>query len=138
MWLYQTKLVQLEKEFQNAGNTIKTLQKNLAQNQGIFLAPGSRDNEKKDEDKGPDKEPVDPKITMAGIKLQLDLAVGMIRLLKEQAGFYLKLNENFDLITLVNDLIDEFTIRDREMTLEILLLIDNRWKTGFATDMDNL
>ena len=136
MWLYQTKLVQLEKEFQNAGNTIKTLQKDLAQNQGIFLAPGTRDNEKKDEDEGPDKEPVDPKITMAGIKLQLDLAVGMIRLLKEQAGFYLKLNENFDLIILVNDLVDEFSIRDREMTSEVLHSIDSRWKLGLAETGD--
>jgi len=130
MWLYQTRLVQLEKEFDNAGNIIKTLQKNLAQGQGIFLATGTRDNEKKDE------EPVDPKITMAGIKLQLDLAVGMIRLLKEQAGFYLKLGENFDLITLVNDLVDEFTIRDREMTSEVLHSIDSRWKLGLAEPVE--
>jgi len=131
MWLYQKKLMQIDKEFENARQTIKSLQEILALRQGIPLATDTRDRGKKS---GGESEKIDPKISLRGIKLQLELAIGMIRLLKEQASYYIKVGENFDLAKFVDDLVNEFTIRDADTTIEVCNVIRKRWNCGLLID----
>jgi len=159
MWLYQKKLILLEKEFNNARKTIKQLQELLAESQKVALENYLRDIGKEsegqrgavDKDEKSSEEIQNPnnnagkvkvireldlKAFLPGFKLQLDLAVGMIRLLKEQAGFYLKLGEKFDLTRLVEDMVREFSIRDKDMAIDVLVTIDSRWKTDFVASME--
>ena len=116
MWLYKKRMVGLEKEFQYISGIIRRLQADIANipadNPELFEST-----------------------FRAKVKMELDLAIGMIRLLQEQGSFYLKMGEKFDYIKLVFDIADEFYRREPEMTLEVLVNIDTRWE---LTDLKEL
>ncbi len=112
MWLYQHKLIKLEEGFENARAIIGKLQEDLEN--------GSEGD--MESDRAFDK---------AKVKFKLDMAVALIRLLKEQMNFYLKLCEDYDAVRLIEDLIDELGERNASLCEEILLAIDSRWGTDF-------
>jgi len=113
MWLYRARLLKLEKEFENARRIIKELEK--------FLAEASTENLG------------DPKGSgRAEVKLRLDVAIGLVRLVKEQVAFYLKLGEKYDAIQLAEMLVEELKRRDEPLCREILGAIDARLESDFG------
>jgi hypothetical protein len=61
-------------------------------------------------------------------KVQLDLVLVDLRVLKEQTAYYAKLGESYDLARFHIDLLDELRDRDPILALEIVHAIEARWK----------
>ena len=112
MWLYQARLLKLEKELEHARKAVRTLQEDLENasqtDMGSAKASGG---------------------TQA--KLRLDTVVVLLRLIKEQMAFYLKLGEKYDVLQLAEGIIDELSRRDGELCREILAVIDSKWEWDF-------
>ena len=100
-WLYQRRLLDLERGFKVAREKIADLEHEL----------------KSDPEKA----------NKTAFKMRLDLVIGMARLLKEQAAFYLRLREFYDLASMRKDLVDEFRREDPELCAKIIERIDKRW-----------
>jgi hypothetical protein len=105
MWLYQLKLCALDSEFVEATEKLKKLHEDLPE--------GPTCN--KDFDK-----------SLA--KLRLDVAIGLVRIIKEHAAFYLKLRESYDWMRLAEEIMREVMKADPDLGSRILKTIKNRWK----------
>jgi predicted ATPase len=106
MWLYQKRLISLEEDFEKVRETIIEL---IA-----ILGDCKNNGENFDKSK---------------IKLKLDLAIGHVRLIKEQASFYLKMGRSFDLISFLDEVIGEVEKFDVDLKNRIVKTIDDRWKS---------
>jgi hemerythrin-like domain-containing protein len=113
MWLYEKKITELEEEFENARAIIREVQE--------ILENTERTDQKISET--PDR---------AKLKLKLDTAFALARLIKEQAAFYMKIGDLYDAFKLLKDLIDEFRKEDDELTDRVLDKIDNEWDCGIS------
>ncbi len=106
MWLYQKRLISLEEDFEKVRETIIELNK--------ILGKCNNNGEYFDKTK---------------IKLKLDLAIGRVRLIKEQASFYLKMGRSFDLISFLDEVIGEVEKFDIDLKDRIVKIIDDRWRS---------
>jgi hypothetical protein len=61
------------------------------------------------------------------IKNQLAVCTESIRLIKEQTAFYIKLGRNYDLLRLVEDILDAVRAEDPEMEDRIFDKVDLIW-----------
>ena len=113
MWLYEKKITELEEEFENARSIIREVQEILENSKGA--GEGIPET--------PDR---------AKLKLKLDTAFALARLIKEQAAFYMKIGDLYDAFKLLKDLIDEFRKEDDELTDRVLDKIDNEWDCGIS------
>lgn len=114
MWLYQKRLISLEEDFEKVRKTLIELNEIL----------GKCKNNGEDFDK-------------TKIKLKLDLAIGRVRLIKEQASFYLKMGRSFDLISFLDEVIVEVEKFDEGLKDRIVKIIDDRWKSLEENDKPN-
>ncbi len=114
MWLYQKRLISLEKEFEKVRETLIELNK--------ILSDCKNNGEDFDKTK---------------IKLKLDLAIGRVRLIKEQASFYLKMGRSFDLISFLDEVIVEVEKFDVGLKDRIVKIIDDRWRSLEESEEDN-
>jgi len=104
MYLYQKKLLLLDKEFNDVRKQIKKLS-------GLF-------------DNGDGSPDLDPKI----IKIQLELAIGLVRLIKEHASYYIKLGKTFDALELAKKLLTHIERTDPGNAIKLLEEIDREWE----------
>lgn len=114
MWLYQKRMISLEKDFEKVRETFIELNEIL----------GKCINNDEDFDK-------------TKIKLKFDLAVGRVRLIKEQASFYLKMGRSFDLITFLDEVLVEVEKFDEGLKDRLVKIIDDRWRSLEESEEDN-
>lgn len=121
MDLYYRKILNLEDDFALAKDELRNLLDKLK---------SDVDNQKpsKDDDQKPSKDE---------IKMTVDLVNGLIKVAKEQAGYYIMLREKYDLMKFLNELVDFLKVRDHELASEIMLLIDKKWRNGETDALDN-
>ena len=98
---YERRLMSLEWQFFKARRSIERLSSKISCNPG--------------------------KVEKANVKMQLDLAVGLIRLLKEQAAFYVKLGDVYDIVRFHEEFVQELERRDRALAAEIVEEMASRW-----------
>jgi len=110
MWLYQLRLMRLEGEFEQARENLKEVQLELRESSGVPDDP-------------------DKKLDRTVVKLRLDTITGFVRLIKEQASFYLKLGETYDMVRFAEDLVDELGKIDPKLCERLMKIIDERWHT---------
>ncbi len=119
MWLYERRLIELEGEFENAGNAIREIQENLADTeeagQGAYQ-----------------------EVDRARVKLQLDAALGLVRLIKEQMAFYIRLGERYDCIRAVEAIVDELTKEDAALIERVLRKLDAEWASELAPSAEGV
>lgn len=113
MWLYEKKITELEEEFEHARATIRKVQEDLANATG-------------------DGEGVPETPDRTTLKLKIDAAVGLARLIKEQTAFYMKVGDLYDAYRLLDDLLTEYRRFDERLTNNILKIIDEKWDCGIS------
>ncbi len=90
MYLYELSLINLEKEYEDARQTIRNLQASLEKPETVPEEPSE-------------------KVDIPRIKLKVDLAISHLKVVKEQTAFYLKLCEKYDVVKLLEELVDEMS-----------------------------
>ena len=108
MWLYQKKLTELESDFKDAKDAIRKIQKALENPEGAS--------------EGADKE-----TDRATIKLRLDVALALVRLIKEQTAFYAKLGKKFDAFKLAEGIIYRLLSEDPGLAKRIVEDLNREW-----------
>ena len=98
MWLYQMRILALEEAFDRLRKRVRKLSE----------GPEELDNTER--------------------RVQLDLLLVDLRVLKEQTAYYVKLGESYDLARFHTDLLNELRDRDPILALEIVHAIETRWK----------
>ncbi len=101
MYQYQQRVLALEKQFHNARRNIKRLLK-----QARFK---------------PDS------VAQAAVKTQLDLINALIRLIKEETAFFVKLGQLYDFSLLCDEFVELIHRRDPELAIELLNDINELW-----------
>lgn len=102
MWLYNRRLVELAKSFDEVRERFSELHKKLS-------------------DK---KSTPDPK----AIKLELDILTGQLRILKEETTYFLKLGAVYDMARFHEEFIAELQMLDPDAAIALLERLDERWR----------
>jgi hypothetical protein len=100
--LYEKRLIDLETHFENTRAKLQTLLEKLSS--------------------GPCGEDV-----KTDAKLQLDMAVGIIRILKEEVAYCLKLGKLYDLARFHDEFVEALMHRNAALAMEITEELDKRW-----------
>jgi hypothetical protein len=90
MYLYEISLINLEKEYDDARQTIRNLQASLENSKTVPAKPSEE-------------------VDIPRIKLKVDLAISHLKVVKEQTAFYLKLCEKYDVVKLLEELVNEWS-----------------------------
>lgn len=107
MYLYQRRILALEKEFKKARRDLRRLLQ-----QARF---------RPDTVKG------------SAVKTQLDLVNALIRLTKEETAFFAKLGQLYDFSRLCDDFLEMLKRQDRELVRSIIVEIDKMWTREGST-----
>lgn len=105
MWLYQNRLLDLEKRYEQARQTTSEMRAKLAKADG------------------------ETTIDFKAIKLELDILTVEVRLLKEQTAYYLKLDRFYDMAKLHAEFIEELRKIDPDRVVGIVERLNERWRT---------
>ena len=97
-FLYQSRILALDKELYEARRHIKRLMRQTR------YKPGS--------------------VKSTAVKTQLDLVNSLIRLLKEETAFYVKLGQQFDSMKIMQIVTGILARRDPDMAVEIMVEAD--------------
>ena len=125
MYLYQTRLIKLEKEYENAKQSIRNLQKNLEDSEAVPEETSETlDNKKAG---GSVADAVPQPLDIPRIKIKVDLVISSIKIVKEQTAFYLKLCEDYDVVKLLEELVDELSDCDCGTCRKTLVKICRSW-----------
>jgi len=102
MWLWQTRVLALEKSFQQAHKRLNRLIRR------VEYSPGSVD--------------------LKAVKTQLDLVKTLISLIREETAFYVKLGQLYDLTHLFDEIFKIFDRQDPAVVLEMYKEVDTLWQ----------
>jgi len=101
MYLYQRRVLALEKEFNNARRDLRRLLRQAR------YKPAS--------------------VNSSALKTQLDLVNALIRLTKEETAFFVKLGQLYDFSQFCDDMIELLKRQDPELAGHMIKEIDDIW-----------
>jgi hypothetical protein len=107
MYLYQRRVLALEKEFRNARRELRRLLR-----QARFK---------------PDS------VKSSAVKTQLDLINALIRSIKEETAFFVKLGQLYDFSRLCDDFLEMLKRQDPDLADSIIIEIDKIWTREYPT-----